>query len=154
MRQTTPMQEQTTPDRNVALVRRFHECYASGDLESMRNEVLAPDVRWTIPGHHPMSGTKQGAEEITAYFRQLQKADFKAETLILAANDEYVIDCHRGWGRHGDQELDILWCLLYRTRDGRIAEVVNFAADQHAADAFFWSTWQLKPIPERLKDPR
>jgi hypothetical protein len=30
----------------------------------------------------------------------------------------------------------------------------NFAADQHAADAFFWATWQLKPIPDRLKDPR
>jgi hypothetical protein len=42
----------------------------------------------------------------------------------------------------------------YRIRDGRIAEVVNFAADRHAADAFFWSTWQLKPIPDRLQEPQ
>lgn len=27
-------------------------------------------------------------------------------------------------------------------------------ADRHAADAFFWSTWQLKPIPDRLQEPQ
>jgi hypothetical protein len=27
---------------------------------------------------------------------------------------------------------------------------VNFSGDQHAADAFFSSVYQLKPIPERL----
>jgi hypothetical protein len=28
--------------------------------------------------------------------------------------------------------------------------VANFAADQHKADLFFWSAYQLKPIPARL----
>ncbi|RAS70305.1 hypothetical protein C8D87_101605 [Lentzea atacamensis] len=29
-------------------------------------------------------------------------------------------------------------------------EAVNFAADQHAADAFFWRQYPLAPIPGRF----
>jgi uncharacterized protein len=139
-------------DANLSLVGRFYECYASGDLDAMRSEVLAADVVWVIPGHHPLAGAKHGADEIVAYFAQLARADFRAEPITLVANREYVIDLHRGWGHHGDASLDIIWVLAYRIIDGRIAHVQNFAADQHAADLFFWQVWgdQLRPIPERL----
>jgi hypothetical protein len=30
--------------------------------------------------------------------------------------------------------------------------VQNFAADQHAADAFFWHAYPLKPIPDRIAE--
>jgi uncharacterized protein len=45
------------------------------------------------------------------------------------------------------------WVLVYRIEDGRIAEVENYAADQHAGDLFFTRVWSedLKPIPERLR---
>jgi hypothetical protein len=63
-----------------------------------------------------------------------------------------VVDVHRGWGEHGDAKLDINWVLYYRIRGGKIAEVQNFAGDQHAADLFFWEVWveSLKPLPDRL----
>lgn len=46
----------------------------------------------------------------------------------------------------------MLWVLLYRIVDGRIAEVDKFAGDQHAADAFFTKVWQprLRPVQERF----
>lgn len=49
----------------------------------------------------------------------------------------------------------MLWVLLYTIVDGRIAEVDNFAADQHAADAFFTKVWEprLRPVPGRFTDP-
>ncbi len=111
---------------------------------------MAPDVRWTIPGHHPLSGTKVGAEEIVAYFKQLQKAGFKAEVLYLSGNDRYVVDVHRGWGAFGDNKVDMNWVLFYEVRDGKIVKVQNFAGDQHEADLFFTRTWQLKPIQDRV----
>ncbi len=136
----------------TAVVEEFYAAYGADDLDRMRR-VVAADVRWTIPGHHPMSGIKVGADEVIAYFQRLAKAGFQASTLVLGANDRYVVDCHRGWGAYGDHALDILWCLLYRIEDGRIIEVVNFAEDQHEADAFFWAVWgeDLVPIQERIR---
>jgi uncharacterized protein len=39
--------------------------------------------------------------------------------------------------------------LVYRIEQGRLKQVENFAADQHAADAFFWRVWgdELAPLP-------
>ena len=130
----------------------FYEAYAANDVERMKCEMLASDVTWAIPGHHPLSGVKRGAEEIAAYFAQLPKANFRAEPLVIATEGDYVIDVHRGWASYGDATLDMHWVLVYRIEGGRIAEVENYAGDQHAAALFFTRVWgeDLKPIPERL----
>lgn len=138
---------------NVALVQAFYEAYAAGDVDRMKREVLSSDVTWAIPGHHPLSGVKRGAQEIAAYFAQLPKANFQAEPLVIAAEGDYVIDVHRGWGSYQDATLDMHWVLVFRIEDGRIKEVENYAADQHAADLFFTRVWgeDLKPVPDRLR---
>jgi uncharacterized protein len=136
---------------NVAVVQRYYEAYGTGNIELIRNEIFAPNITWTIPGHHPLAGTKQGTDEVFAFFEQLNKANFKAEVLFLGGNDNYVVDVHRGWSNLTEGEnVDQTWALLYEVADGRIKSAVNFPGDQHAADAFFWSVYQLKPLPERL----
>jgi uncharacterized protein len=139
---------------NIALVQGFFDAYAEHDLEKMREEILAPDVTWRIPGHHPLAGVKRGADEILAYFGALPRANFQAEPIVIAAQGDYVIDVHRGWAAHGGASLDMEWVLVYRIAAGRIQEVINFAADQHAADLFFWEVWgnELSPLPERLRN--
>lgn len=57
-------------------------------------EIFAPDIVWRIPGYHPLSGAKRGADEVLAFFEQLAKANFKAEVLFLGGNDQYVVDTH------------------------------------------------------------
>lgn len=151
--QEATAQTSNTEHPNVAIIKRYYEAYAKGDVATVR-EIFAPDIVWRIPGHHPLSGAKRGANEVLAFFEQLAKANFKAEVLFLGGNDEYVVDCHRGYGAAGNNKLDILWCLVFRIKDGKIAEVTNFAGDQHAADTFFWSVYQLKPIPDRLATRR
>jgi uncharacterized protein len=144
----------TPENRNIALVQRFFVAYAKHDLETMRAEILSPDVTWRIPGHHPLAGVKCGADEILAYFGELPRANFQAEPIVIAAQGDYVIDVHRGWAAHDDASLDMQWVLVYRIAAGRIQEVINFAADQHAADLFFWEVWgdDLRPLPERLRN--
>jgi uncharacterized protein len=128
-------------DPNVALVQAFYEAYAADDVERMKREVFAADVTWAIP------------EEIAAYFAQLPRASFQAEPLVIAAEGDYVVDVHRGWASYEEANLDMHWVLVYRIENGRIKEVENYAADQHAADLFFTRVWgeQLKPIPDRLR---
>ena len=137
---------------NLTLVRRMFEVYTAHDFDTLRDEILAPDVVWRVPGHHPLAGPKRGADELIAYFQQLAIARFTPEVVALLSDDDHVVDVHRGWGRVGDDAVNMLWVLVYRIVDGRIAEVDNFAADQHAADAFFTKVWEprLKPVPHRF----
>lgn len=138
---------------NVEVVQRFFECYGAGDLETMKREILAEDVTWIIPGHHPLAGVKRGAEEIIDYFSTIAQANFKAEVISLSASEHHVVDVHRGWGEYGEYKIDMNWVLVYQIENGRIKQAQNFAADQHAADQFFWDVWgeKLKPVPARLK---
>lgn len=140
---------QTTEHPNVAIVKKFYEAYGKGDLDAIRS-LLAPNVVWYIPGHHPLAGYKHGADEVFAFFQQLAKANFKADTLYIGGDDNYVVDYHRGYGEYGNVKLDILWCLAYKIENGKIIEATDLSADQHAADIFFWSVYPLKPIPDRL----
>ena len=41
-------------------------------------------------------------------------------------------------------------CSVYTIRDGRIASVQVYTADQHGVDDFFWKASALKAIPDRL----
>ena len=136
-------------NQNIAVVQQFFAAYAKEDLEGIR-AVLAPNVRWTIPGQHPLAGTKTSAEEVVAFFQQLGKSSFKATPLFMEANEEWVVDLHRGWNEAGLAQVDMLWVLAYRIENGKIQEVINFAGDQHAADAMFWANYPLAPIPQRL----
>lgn len=140
--------ERTREHPNVTLIRRYYEAYGSGDLNALCR-FFAPDIKWTIPGHHPLSGTKTGADEVIAFFGELGRAGFRAEVQYLAADGDWVVDLHRGWSTT-PVGLDITWVLAYRIRDRQIAEAINFASDQHAADAFFWRQYPLAPIPDRL----
>lgn len=133
---------------NVALIRRYYLAYASGDPNALR-PFFAPDIQWRIPGHHPLAGVKSGIDEVLAFFGALAVAGFRAEPMFLAADGDWVVDLHRGWST-SPTGLDILWALAFRVADGRIVEAINFAADQHSADAYFWQNFPLVPLPGRL----
>jgi ketosteroid isomerase-like protein len=141
-------QEQTNP--NILLIQRFYEAYATHDAEKI-GLFFSDDIVWRIPGRHPLSGEKRGKKEVVAFFSQLARANFKAEPIFFGANDQYVVDVHRGWSNaEGHPNVDTIWTLLFRINSGKIVEATNLSADQHAADNFFWSFYSLAPIPERL----
>ncbi|MGN9843164.1 nuclear transport factor 2 family protein [Nonomuraea sp. H19] len=139
----------TGEDPNVKLIRRYYAAYAKGDLDALREQFFAADIQWTIPGHHPLAGTKKGVDEVLAFFAELGRAGFRADPIALAADGDWVIDLHRGWST-SPEGLDITWALAFRIRQNRIVEAINFAGDQHAADAFFWRVYKLAKLPDRL----
>src|SRR2546421_8276910 len=114
---------------NLAKIQAFFTAYAQKNVAAIC-EVMADDITWAIPGHHPLAGVKKGIAEVLAFFDQLAKADFKAEPLVIAENGDYVVDHHRGWSEKADG-LDLKWCLVFRFADGKIKEVTNFCEDQH-----------------------
>ncbi|MGK5554471.1 nuclear transport factor 2 family protein [Actinomadura kijaniata] len=135
---------------NVTLIRGYYAAYAANDLRALRDRFFAPDIRWTIPGHHPLAGVKRGVDEVLAFFAELARAGFRAEPIFLAADGPWVVDLHRGWSTT-PRGLDTTWALAFRIERGRIAEAVNYPGDQHAADAYFWRVFPLAPLPDRLR---
>lgn len=139
-----------SPEANIAVVKDFFAAYAEDDREGIA-AVMAPDVRWHIPGRHPLSGVHEGRAAVLAFFDQLARANFKAEPIYFGADETHVVDIHRGYSNvEGARNVDTIWALVYRIEDGRIVEARNLSADQDAANAFFWQHYELAPVPERL----
>lgn len=138
------------PEANVQLIRDYYAAYATGDPEAVR-PFLHEDVVWRIPGHHPMAGDKEGPDEVIAFFEGLAQGNFGAEPIFFQAQDDRVVDIHRGFSNVGEgPEVDQLYALMFRIRDGQIVEAQNFLTDMHQSDAFFWAHYPLRPLPERL----
>jgi ketosteroid isomerase-like protein len=134
----------------IEAISRFFAAYATRDLEGMR-AVLTDDIAWTIPGHHPLAGTKHGIEEVAAFFTQLGKAGFQADPIFVEANEEYVVDIHRGYSTEGVGKVDTMWALVWHFNgEGKVDKVFNLCGDQHQMDAFVWSNFDLAPLPGRL----
>lgn len=143
--------ESSAAQSNLDLVSRFYECYSVYDLQTMRNEILASDVLWHIPGRHPLAGTHKGVSEVIAFFDLLGKANFKAESIYLGADERHVVDVHRGWSGNGDgADVDMSWVLVWRIENGRVVEARDYAEDQAAADTFFNRAYSLGPVTQRL----
>jgi hypothetical protein len=140
-------------DPKLDAIERFFAAYADHDADGIAS-VIAEDVEWIIPGHHPLSGTKYGRDEVLSFFDQLAKTGFQAEPLFLEANDEYVVDIHRGWSTEGIGKVDTTWALVWHFGPtGKVDRVDNLSGDQHQMDAFIWANFSLRPLPDRLQDP-
>lgn len=135
---------------NLKKIGELFEAYADNNVPAVR-DVMADDIIWRIPGHHPLAGAKHGIKEVLAFFGQLAKAGFQAQPLAIAEQGDYVIDHHRGWSTAASG-LDLTWCLVFRFENGKIKEVTNFCSDQHRADLFFNEVYKLKAIPDRLAE--
>jgi ketosteroid isomerase-like protein len=140
----------TAKNPKIATIDAFFAAYASHDIEGMR-AALAENIEWTIPGHHPLAGTKHGVTEVAAFFTQLAKAGFQAETIYLEASEEYVVDIHRGFSTEGVGKVDTMWALVWHfDAEGRIDRVFNLCGDQAQMDLYVWNNFTLAPLPDRL----
>ena len=126
---------------NLDLIDKFFESYGKRDLNEIR-QVLAENATWTFPGHHPLSGTKVGIDEVIAFFDAMGgimgNSNVQAEKLVIGVNDNYAVECQHIWtNREDGHNLDHQWCVLWKFENGKIIEGRHLAADQYAVDQFF-----------------
>jgi len=146
-------------EANLNLIRRMYDCFNRGDLDTIRNEIFAPDIRWHLPGRHPLAGTKNSADEVLSFFDQLRRGNVEVTldptsdpaTGIDSFGADTVVEVHRGHGTAPNGAvLNAYNCTHYRIVDGRIAEVQVYIQRQYEVDDFFNAVFHLKPIPDRL----
>ncbi len=132
-------QRDTLRERNLALMRRFCEARADGDLEAIMG-YLTEDVVWRYPGRNPLSREYRGKEEVAGFFRGLREltgGDFSSETerLMVDETAAFVHELPRGTRKGKSLQWESL--LMFRLRDGRIAEVEVFQNIQHELDEWW-----------------
>lgn len=151
MNETEPTTDhERAPDPKLGAIEGFFTAYADGDRTGIA-DVLAEDIAWTIPGHHPLAGTKHGIDEVLAFFDALGVVGFQAETFFLKSGGDFVVDIHRGYSTGGTGAVDTNWALVWHFNDdGKVDSVINLSADQHQMDSFIWDNFSLAAIPTRL----
>jgi hypothetical protein len=115
---------------NKQLMREVFEQMAAGNGQAFM-DVLAEDVRWTVIGSSPWSGTYEGKPAIVKeLMRPLfsQFADqYHARAIQIVAEDDVVVVEARGEvmteaGRPYNQ----MYCYVFRVSDGEVRELTEY----------------------------
>jgi ketosteroid isomerase-like protein len=138
---------------NTSLVLRMYDRFNNGDMDTIKKEIFDPEITWTMPGHHPLSGRMVGVDSVIAFFGALFKAGIVVDNVHFGTLDDgTVIEKHMGHGKVNGEEFLFPTCTSYGIKNGKIYEVQVHTGDQFNVERYMWTVFPLKGIPERLKD--
>jgi ketosteroid isomerase-like protein len=148
-----PPEETVQKRTNTELVLRMYDLFGKGDMEGIKRDIFHPDMSWTMPGHHPLSGRMQGVDAVMAFFGALFKAGITVDNIHFGELDDgTVVEKHSGHGKIGGEEFLFPTCTTYGIKEGKIYEVRVHTGDQHNVDRYMWTMFSLKGIPARLAE--
>jgi ketosteroid isomerase-like protein len=132
-------------DFAVDLLDRLHEAqnelYAGGSGAALQ-QLLAPNITWTVPGDNRIAGTYRGLGEVFGYFRR--RRDLAGHTFQMKRRDVLAGEGHRlaalTDGFATIRGVDHRWSTvgLYEVVGRQIAACWLLPLDQCAFDAI-WS---------------
>jgi NAD(P)H dehydrogenase (quinone) len=117
-----------------------NEVYAGGSGADL-DELLAPNITWTIPGENRIAGTYRGLEQVLDYFRR--RRDLAARTLRLERQDVLTGEGDRiaaltdGFATIDGTNHRWSTIGLYDIVDGQIAACRLLPLDQQEFDAIW-----------------
>lgn len=138
---------------NTSLVLRMYDLFGKGDMDTIKKEVFHPDISWTMPGYHPLSGRMEGVDSVIAFFGALFKAGIVVDNVHFGTLDDgTVVEKHTGHGKINGEEFIFPTCTSYGIKDGKIFDVHVHTGDQHNVERYMWRVFELKGIPARLAE--
>jgi len=138
---------------NTDIVLKMYKYFGDGAMDAIKSEVFAPDITWNMPGHHPLSGSMKGADEVIAFFADLFRAGITVDDVHFGELDNgTVVEKHHGHGEVDGQEYLFPTCTTYEIEGERIKSVQVHTADQHGVDRYMWARFELQGMSQRLKE--
>jgi ketosteroid isomerase-like protein len=125
---------------NEDLVREGFAAFGRGDMDAVRKQFFAADVRWHAPGRSPLAGDYEGIEQVLQHFArifELTGGTFSLELHDVLANEEHAVTLVTVRGERAGRQLTDNEILTYHIRDGRVSEVWAHHTDLYAVDEFF-----------------
>jgi ketosteroid isomerase-like protein len=128
-------------DKNAEIVRRGYAAFNSADMKTL-TELFHENASWHTPGRGPLAGDHKGREATFAYFGRLAGetgGTFKATLQhVFKGDDGRVIGIHRNGAKRNGKHLDVVCCLVFELKDGRVISGREHIDDLYAWDEF-WS---------------
>ena len=117
-------------EQNKRVIERIYAAMEQGD-RSVFAASVHPDYVWRFPGHCSWSRRFEGREAIHRDLLRplfgLFATDYKARAINLVAEGDMVVAEVRGDVMlKSGARYDNHYCFVFRFRDGRIAEVVEY----------------------------
>ena len=120
------------------LITEYLTAARAGDWETAFG-YFADDIVFRIPGRSRFAGDRRGKEAAVEYIQSFRdhygEGEIEVELIDMLASDDRVALLVRERFHTDAGPVDIRRCNVYRWRDGQIAEIWIFEADQYAVDA-------------------
>jgi ketosteroid isomerase-like protein len=125
---------------NEALIRALYAAFEKQDMAAV-DLILADDIEWRTPGTGPHAGVRKGKQELYAVMGELAEVTggtLRGELLDVLPSDHRVVVLQTTRGeREGKTPLNDDEVIVFRIREGKIAEAREYPADLYAMDRFF-----------------
>ena len=125
-----------TEDLKQRLAREFHRALTTRDW-ALLEDIMTPEVTWTLPGANRISGTARGIDGVIERATRIARygPSFELEH-VLVSRDNMAMAIHNRAIR-GDLILDEHLATVCTITDGRISAVETYLSDLDGMNAFF-----------------
>jgi uncharacterized protein len=126
---------------NEDLVRGGFAAFGRGDIDALRDQYFAGDIRWHVPGRSPLAGDYDGVAQVLDLFGrlfELSGGTLRLELHDVLANDEHAVALYTVRAEREGRQLEDNTVNTFHIRDGKITEVWTQDTDTYASDEF-WS---------------
>jgi uncharacterized protein len=125
---------------NEDTVRGAVGAFERGDLDALRNQYFAEDIRWHLPGRGPLAGDYEGGAQVLESFGRLFElagGTYRVELHDVLANDEHAVVLYTSRAERAGRQLQDHTVLTAHIHDGKLTEVWIQPTDLYAVDEFF-----------------
>ena len=126
---------------NAAIVRRGYEAFNTADIATL-TKLFDENASWHTPGRSSIAGDRKGRDAVFAQFGRYggeTGGTFRANLLnVLESEDGRVVSVHHNSAERNGKRLDVLCCIVFELKDGRIVIGREHFYDLYAWDEF-WS---------------
>lgn len=125
---------------NEDLLRRGYDAFSKGDMDTLANEIFAPDIVWHQGGRNSTSGDYQGADSVVGLFGmlfELTEGTFRVALHDVLATDDHVVALGKVYGERKGMSPPENYVQVCHVKDGRISESWIVQVDPYGVDDFF-----------------
>lgn len=129
-----------TAEEAANVVRRGYHGFNTADL-ALLTEVMDKDFTWETPGNTPIAGLRKGHAEVFPHWGRYggeSNGTFKAELNFVTADAEgNVVGVHHNVGTRNGKQLDVMCCIAFTVKNGKVTSGKEHFFDLHNWDAYW-----------------
>ena len=125
---------------HAGLVRRAHDAFKSGDMDTVREIFEWDTIEWYMPGESLVSGLDVGMEAVFANFgkcMELTNGTYSAIGFDYLGGENHAVALAHLTAERNGKKLEVDEAVIFTVRNGKLADAHHLAYDQYAWDEFF-----------------